>query len=49
MMATRELREKALLGVGKESVTSGRAALGSALSVSSSRVDIRWMEKSYQF
>lgn len=48
MMATRELREKTLLEAGEESVASRRAALGSALPVSSSRVNIRWMEKTYQ-
>lgn len=33
MMSTRELREKTLLEVGKESVASGRVALGSAAPV----------------
>lgn len=44
MMATCELREKTLLEAGKESVASRRAALGSALPVSSSRVNMEWMD-----
>lgn len=47
MMATREPREKPLLKVVKESIASGRAILGSAVLVCSSRVTISWMEKNY--
>ena len=48
MMAIHDLREKTLLEVSMESVTFGRATLGSAVLLSSARVNISWMVKTYQ-